>query len=80
MNILSWNCRGLRRRLVVDAISYNVRVHWVYLLFLQETHSDEGRVKGLARCLGCSWMAAMFPTAGASGGIALLWNSTIVRA
>ncbi|XP_064942427.1 uncharacterized protein LOC135595448 [Musa acuminata AAA Group] len=44
-----------------------------------ETHSDETVIRRVARRLGRSWCFTEFPSAGASGGIALLWNASFVK-
>ncbi|CAL9770015.1 unnamed protein product, partial [Musa acuminata subsp. burmannicoides] len=44
-----------------------------------ETHSDETVIRRVARRLGRSWCFTAFPSAGASGGIALLWNASFVK-
>ncbi|CAL9120027.1 unnamed protein product [Musa acuminata var. zebrina] len=49
------------------------------MVLLQETHSDETVIRRFARRLGRSWCFTAFPSAGASGGIALLWNASFVK-
>ena len=78
-NIISWNCRGNKRKLVLDFLQYSIRSNRVCMVLLQETHSDETVIRRVARRLGRSWCFTEFPSAGASGGIALLWNASFVK-
>lgn len=78
-NIISLNCRGNKRKLVSDFLQYSIRSNRVCMVLLQETHSDETVIRRVARRLGRSWCFTLFPTAGASGGIALQWNASFVK-
>ncbi|WOL04904.1 hypothetical protein Cni_G13627 [Canna indica] len=46
----------------------------------QETHIDDARVHLLIRSFGRKWDGVSFPSRGASGGLILAWDSSVISA
>ncbi|WOL20640.1 hypothetical protein Cni_G29445 [Canna indica] len=80
MKILSWNCRGLRRRPVKEFIRSYVKLNFVNIIFLQETHVHEEIALSFISCLGKSWYGSAISSEGASGGFLLAWNNSVIKA
>ena len=73
MNILAWNCRGLRNRRAVQELVDIVQAQGSEIMFLSETWSNKEWMEWV-RCqlkfVGCFTI----PSDGRGGGLALLWK------
>ena len=73
MNILSWNCRGLRNLEAVLVLHNLVKAQGRIVLFFMETKLDIRKMEVLKVKLRFKFCFTV-PSLGCSGGLALLWN------
>jgi exonuclease III len=73
MNLLSWNCRGLRNPCAVNALHTLVRKQGPKILFLMETKLDMKCFEYIHLQLGFSGCFVVL-SLGRNGGLALLWK------
>jgi len=76
MNIISWNCRGLGNVKAVPALKDLVRVYNPDIVILIETLVHNNKISYLCYSLGFENHFSM-DRIGRSGGLAILWRSTI---
>ncbi|XP_060959279.1 uncharacterized protein LOC133030522 [Cannabis sativa] len=76
MRMLSWNCRGLAKDSIVQALRGWVRRYRSECIFLMETKVQKDRMVEVARSLGFTGYACI-PAIGIAGGFCFLWNRDI---
>ncbi|XP_075659574.1 uncharacterized protein LOC142629462 [Castanea sativa] len=74
MSLLSWNYRELGNPQTVIALKKAIRIKKPKLVFLMETKSDKEWMVGVRDRCGFK-ESFVVPSQGASGGLALFWNS-----
>lgn len=74
MNILSWNCRGLKNPWTIHDLHLMVREKRPDGMFLCETKMEVSRLDSMRRCLGFLGCVG-FNLIGRKGGLALLWRN-----
>ena len=74
MSLLSWNCRGLGNPQTVNALKKAIRIEKPDLVFLMETKFDKEWMTSVRDRCGFK-ESFVVPSLGASGGLALFWNS-----
>ena len=77
MIALSWNCRGLGNRRVVEVLAELVRKQVPTILFLMETKLTDREMEPIKVELGFPSMLAV-SCDNRRGGIALLWRSDVI--
>ncbi|TYG78784.1 hypothetical protein ES288_D02G088000v1 [Gossypium darwinii] len=73
MNILSWNCQGLRRSTTVRALNRLVRKHNPFIVFLIETKQKQEKLERIRNRMGFVEGFYVDPL-GLSSGLALWWK------
>ena len=73
MNLLSWNCRGLRNPKVVRDLCQLTKEKKPTILFLMETKYRRQKMEYIQVKMGFECMFVVDPI-GRSGGLALCWN------
>ncbi|KAL0011082.1 hypothetical protein SO802_006190 [Lithocarpus litseifolius] len=76
MSILSWNCRELGNPPSVKGLTKAIQKEDPNFVFLCETKLPKRRMEGMKRKLGFL-EGFIVPSAGQSGGLALLWKKNI---
>lgn len=76
MNVLAWNCRGMRNSRTVHDLAAFLQPHDPKLVFLSETRQTEEQMKKLRWRLGLKGCLAR-SCIGKSGGIALFWDESL---
>lgn len=74
MNLLCWNCRGLRNPRAVRDLHLLVKEKRPNLLFLMETKVRNVKMERIKVKLGYEGLLTVEPM-GKSGGLALLWKN-----
>ena len=74
MSLLSWNCWGLRNPQTMNALKKVIRLEKPKFVFLMETKSDKDWMVVVRDRCGFK-ESFVVPSYGASGGLALFWNS-----
>jgi len=77
MIVISWNCRGLGNRQVVEVLAELVRQKVPTVLFLMETKLSVREMEPIKSELGYPSMLAV-SSEGRKGGLALLWKVEVV--
>ena len=77
MIVLSWNCRGLGNRHVVQVLANLVRKQGPKILFLMETKLTKTELEPIQRELNFHSMTVV-PSRGRSGGLALMWKDDVL--
>nr|TKW09857.1 hypothetical protein SEVIR_6G128700v2 [Setaria viridis] len=73
MNILSWNCQGLRRSQTVQELVCLVRIHSPKIVFLSKTRQSDDWVRNLRWRLELQ-NCLTIKGEGKGGGVALFWD------
>ena len=73
MNILCWNCQGIRGDLTVDDLLEQNRLHSPEVVALMETKNHSRRYRYLKKRLGMKCMHAIEPR-GIAGGMCVFWK------
>lgn len=73
MSIFAWNCRGLESSLAVRTLTNAVKEMDPLLVFLSETKTGIGRIKGIQNKINFT-QGIVVPSDGRSEGLALLWR------
>ena len=73
MNLISWNYRGLRHPLKVNATIDLVRTEYPNILLIQETKSSEQEMNQIIQKIK-HYEGTTINAIGASGGICIMWN------
>uniref|UniRef100_A0A803Q2A2 RNase H type-1 domain-containing protein n=1 Tax=Cannabis sativa TaxID=3483 RepID=A0A803Q2A2_CANSA len=76
MKIISWNCRGIRRTPVTQALQAWVKIHRPECVFLMETKANEEEGNAIEKSIGFP-NSVTIPAEGMAGGFTLLWNQDI---
>ena len=77
MNIVSWNCRGIRNSLKVEVVKDLIRMASPIILLLQETKIDEDCFLSLRNKNWKTNVGKVVSARGFAGGIATLWPENI---
>ena len=74
MNIISWNCRGLKNSLKVEAVKELLRMASLVILLLQETKIEEDYLLSLSNKYWKMNVGKDVSARGNASGIATLWT------
>jgi exonuclease III len=78
MLFVSWNCRGLGRKLKEEAVKDLVRMTSPDVLLIQETKIEEPKTFQASKNFWKKGAGRAASTRGASGGLATFWNSSML--
>ena len=73
MNIVSWNCRGLRNSSKVEVVKDLLRMASPDILLLQETKIEEANLLSLSKKNWKKESGMVVSARGSSGGLATPW-------
>ena len=76
MNILSWNCWGLRNPRAVTVLSHLVGVKAPKIVFLMETKQSVKEMRSIKEDLQYHAIFTV-PSLGRSGGLAMIWKEDV---
>ena len=76
MSLLNWNYRGFENPQIVNVLKKVIRIEKCNFVFLMETKSDVKWMKIVRERCGFK-DGFSYPSKGASGGLALFWDSDI---
>ena len=76
MNLLLWNCRGLRNQRTEKELGNIIQAKDPSVVFLSETLTDDGRLEFIQSSINFDhrWVV---PRVGKSGGLVFYWRSSI---
>ena len=74
MKVLSWNCRGLRRKIKEEAMSDLTSLHQPDFFLIQETKMEEAALLHVSQKFWKKRGKAAISSRGASGGNGTLWD------
>ena len=77
MNIVSWNCRGIRNSLKVEVVKDLIRMASPVILLLQETKIEEDFLLYLSNKNWKMNVGKAVGARGTTGGITTLWSKNI---
>ncbi|XP_026384378.1 uncharacterized protein LOC113279961 [Papaver somniferum] len=80
LKILSWNLRGLGQDEKIIAVRNEIRRNNVTICSIQKSKKeivDDSLIRSLWGNIGCNYLHV--PSAGASGGIIVMWNDGVVH-
>ena len=76
MKYVSWNCRGLGKKLKEEALKDIVRIHSPEILLIQETKMEDNPLLQTSKTFWRKGPGRAVSAKGASGGFASLWDSS----